>query len=240
MKRARLNHTMAASAIALALALVGCGGGGDTMVDPQPPMPPPPPDPAEVTGTLTLDSAAQMAIGDTEGLLDDNGDTATIHIAAGGTETRGGIDFTCHSKYACTVMLENNLGKIVGTWSTMADRDADGMLEMAYAMAEEMPADTFAELNDGNTASIRADVVGVADDSTTVGPVFTLTELIGMGIGGPGVLNADDAGLRSDFQANGAALTGHATDADNDASTVAIADAGASSKPQDGYHNYRG
>ena len=55
-----------------------------------------------------------------------------------------------------------------------------------------------------------------------------LTELIGMGIGGPGVLNADKAGLRSDFQANGADLAGHTTDADSNADTAAIAAPGAS------------
>ncbi len=40
-----------------------------------------------------------------------------------------------------------------------------------------------------------------------------------MGIGGPGVLNADMAGLRSDFQANGADLTEN-TDLDSDTATV--------------------
>ena len=65
-------------------------------------------------------------------------------------------------------------------------------------------------------------------DTNTVAPNFTATELIGMGIGGPGVLTADDAGLRSDFQANGADLAGHAADDDSNADTAAIAAPGAS------------
>ena len=72
----------------------------------------------------------------------------------------------------------------------------------------EPAIDTFANLNPGSTASIRSDVVGAAANANTTAPNFTDTELIGMGIGGPGALDASMAGLRSDFQANGAATAG--------------------------------
>ena len=129
-----------------------------------------------------------------------NGDSATLDVDADGT-MRAGVTFTCMSAYPCTVTVSNSAGTIVAMWSsqTLGDGTASAM-----AMGLEMPTDTFAELNAGSAAAIRSDVVGAADDSSTVGPVMTPTELIGMGIGGPGVLNADMAGLRSDFQANGA------------------------------------
>ena len=155
-----------------------------------------------------------------------NGDSATLDDVDDVDGTmRAGVTFTCMSAYPCTITVSNSAGTIVAMWSsqTLGDGTASAM-----AMGLEMPVDTFAELNAGSTAAIRSDVVGAADDSSTVGPVMTPTELIGMGIGGPGVLNADMAGLRSDFQANGADLAGHADDADNDASTSAIAAPGAS------------
>ena len=202
MKRARLNHMMALPGIALALVLVGCGGGGgDEVADMTPIMTPMPPTPSPVdaTGSISLTAEQHAALLE---VLPDNRDTVKLDVDADGA-TRAGVTFTCMSAYPCTVNVTNSAGTIVATWAsqTLGDGTASAM-----AMGLEPPVDTFAELNAGNTESIRADVAGAADDSGTVGPDSTPTELIGMGIGGPGVLNADKAGLRSDFQANGADL----------------------------------
>ncbi len=128
-----------------------------------------------------------------------NGDSVTLDVGADGV-TRAGVMFTCMSDYPCTVTVSNSAGTIVAMWAsqTLGDGTASAM-----AMGLEPPVDTFAEPNDGSADSIRVDVVGANVDSAAAGPNFTPTELIGMGIGGPGVLNADMAGLRSDFQANG-------------------------------------
>ena len=63
------------------------------------------------------------------------------------------------------------------------------------ASVPHVPVDTFAELNDGDTDAIR-DLVAAAT------PMLMPTELIGMGLGGAGVLNADMAALRSSFDPN--------------------------------------
>ena len=177
--------------------------------------------PVDVSGDITLIKEQEEAL---KGVLSKNGDTATLQAAAGGTVTREKVTFTCASAYPCTITVTNSLGTIVATWAsqTLGDGTASAM-----ASGLEPPVDTFAELNAGSTAAIRTAVVGAAADSSTVGPVFTLTELIGMGIGGSGVLDASKAGLRSDFQANGAALAGHTGDSDQDPATVNVAVPGA-------------
>ncbi|MDE0050499.1 MAG: hypothetical protein OXO52_11975 [Rhodospirillales bacterium] len=63
------------------------------------------------------------------------------------------------------------------------------------------PMDTFADLNDGIAASIRTLI-------TT--PTLQPTELTGMGLGGKGVYNLSEIGLRSNLDPNSAAVTGTA------------------------------
>ena len=169
------------------------------------PVPPPEPMPVEFTSTLELSALAQDRLKAVPGLTD-AGDSTTVDIPAGETVTRAasgnaGVMFMCDSMYDCRVTISNSAGTITATMVTMRLPDSDDPMVMVSAPA---PVDTFAELNAGSTDAIRADVTGNADDAGATAPMFTATELIGMGIGGPGVLNADDAGLRSDFQANGA------------------------------------
>ncbi|MYD95051.1 MAG: hypothetical protein F4Y02_15485 [Chloroflexi bacterium] len=210
------NLTSACIAAVLALGLAACSSSNDS-ADAPPAEPPPPvtmePDhPAHETVTVdvALGMAEQAAL---LMVLQDTGDSDTLTVAAGETEERADVEFTCMSEYECTFTITNNLGTIVATMSSEKHAGEDD--PTATAMVPPGPMDTFPLLNAGSTDSIRDDVVrtaGTEVDAGTAGPNFTPTELIGMGIGGPGVLNADDAGLRSDFQANGDALT----DADGD------------------------
>ena len=168
-----------------------------------------------------------------------SGNSVTLNVGADGvTRVRAGVTFTCVSDYDCTVTVTNSAGTIVAMWESQTL--GDGTASAMAAGHAPPPVDTFAELNPGYTPSIRAEVVGDGVDSNAADPTFTSTELIGMGIGGPGVLNADMAGLRSDFQANGADLAGYATDADNNADTAAIAAPGASPDLTNGLHGHRG
>ena len=139
-------------------------------------------------------------------VLPDNGDSVTLDIGADGT-MRAGVTFTCMSAYPCTVTVSNSAGTIVAMWSsqTLGDGTASAM-----AMGLEPLVDTFARLNAGSTESIR-NLVG-AQDGTNTTPTLTPTELVGMGIGGAGVLNADDAGLRGSIDPNSADTGGTATD----------------------------
>ena len=163
MKRARLNHMMAFPGIALALVLVGCGGGGgDDVADMTPIMTPMPPTPSPVdaTGSISLTAEQHAALLE---VLPDNGDTVELDVDADGA-TRAGVTFTCMSAYPCTVTVTNSAGTLVATWAsqTLGDGTASAM-----AMGLEPPVDTFAELNDGNTESIRSDVAGVGRRTVT-------------------------------------------------------------------------
>ena len=234
MKKTKLTRSLlaACSIVALSAVMYGCvHNGGDApepMVEPMPdPM-----EPMPVEVTVDLDVSNEFIQDRLLLVLPDSGTSDTLTIPAGGTATRVdnelyyGVDFTCDSAYPCTVTVTNSLGTIVASMTTQMLPDAD---EPSATASLSEPDDTFVDLNHGRTESIR-DLLGMQDanDSPAVAPILTPTELIGMGIGGPGVLNADMAGLRSDFQANGADLAGHATDADNDAATAAIAAPGAS------------
>ena len=142
--------------------------------------------------------------------------------------TRGtglGVEFTCDSDYPCTVTVTNSLGTILASMTTQKLPDAADPMVTAGLPD---PVDTFAQLNDGSTSAIRAMLNPTIGDNARTTPDWELTELIGMGIGGPGVTPEQAMlGLRSDFQANGADLAGHAADADNDATTPGTAVPGA-------------
>ena len=222
MKKTKLTRSLmaACSIVALTAVMYGCvhSGGDDPaepMVEPMEPMPEPMP--VAASGAIMLTAEQSAALLD---VLPDTGDSVTLNVGADGV-TRAGVTFTCVSDYDCTVTVSNSAGTIVAMWAsqTLGDGTASAM-----AAGLEPAVDTFANLSPGSTASIRSDVVGVADDAGTVGPAFTATELIGMGIGGPGVLTADDAGLRSDFQANGADLDAGANTAADPGDSPALMD----------------
>ena len=141
-----------------------------------------------------------------EMILDEPGDSDTFEIEAGGSAMRGGLEFTCDSAYPCTVTISNSVGTIVASWeSQQLPDDADGfmMASVTVPLPPPDPMDTFARLNDPSADALRLLVAPAADP---LAPVLTATELTGMDIGGAGVLNADDAGLRSLFDPNGPAF----------------------------------
>ena len=202
MKKTKLTRSLlaACSIVALSAVMYGCVHNGD---DPEPmvtPMPPEPmePMPMDASGSIMLtaeQSAALLAV------LPNNGDSVELNVGADGT-TRAGVTFTCDSDYPCTVTVSNSAGTIVAMWmsQTLGSGTASAM-----ASGLEPPVDTFAEFNAGSTDAIRGLVVGAGDNTGTVPPGFTATELIGMGIGGPGVLPEKAMpGLRSMFDPNGA------------------------------------
>ena len=95
------------------------------------------------------------------------------------------------SAYPCTVTVANNLGTILASVTTQMLPDADDPVVTA-GLPDAV--DTFAELNDGSSGhhSRLLDVETRRTPGTTRRqPTLQPTELIGMGIGGPGVLDAD-------------------------------------------------
>ena len=133
-------------------------------------------------------------------VLPDTGDSVELENG----DVRAGVTFTCMSSddYPCTITVSNSAGTIEAMYASQVE---DGTVS-AMATGHEMPTDTFAELNAGSTAGIRSELNPLpgATAPRDTNPNWRPTELIGMDIGGPGVLNADDAGLRSAFQQNGA------------------------------------
>ena len=202
MKKTKLTRSLlaACSIVALSAVMYGCthDGGDDAPATDMSGTPPPDPAaPVDVMMYVDVSGAAEQTA--LVLVLPNPGDSDMLTVAAGGMATRAGVVFSCDSAYPCTFTLTNNLDTIVASVSTQMLPDADD--PMASAMVPPGPMDTFAELNDGSTASIRALVI---ERDTPMEPDLDPTELIGMGIGGPGVLNADKAGLRSVFDPNGA------------------------------------
>ena len=199
MKKTKLTRSLmaACSIVALTAVMYGCvhNGGDDSVpADDMTDMEPMEPMPEDASGYITLTAEQSAAL---LGVLPMNGDSVELNVAADGT-TRAGVTFTCDSDFPCTVTVSNSAGTIVAMWAsqTLGDGTASAM-----AMGLEPAVDTFAELNDGSTASIRALVIeGVSPAEPDLQP----TELIGMGIGESGVLDASMAGLRSLLDPNGA------------------------------------
>ncbi|MCE2476158.1 MAG: hypothetical protein J4F47_11545 [Alphaproteobacteria bacterium] len=165
------------------------------------PVPPPEPMPMDVSGTVALTAEQQAGL---LGVLPASGDSVELMVGADGV-TRAGVTFTCESNYPCTITVTNSAGTIVAMYAsqTLGDGTASAM-----ATGLEPLVDAFPTLNAGSTESIR-DLVGAQAGNTT--PTLTDTELVGMGIGGPGVLNADDAGLRGSLDPNTEDAGGTAT-----------------------------
>ena len=188
MKKTKLTRSLlaAVSVVALSAVMYGCvHNGGD---DPAEPMVEPMPDPmAPVEVTMSVDvSDAHMQLR-LRPLLLESGDSDTIMIPAGGSATRGevrnavtgevvrpGVVFTCDSAYPCTVTVTNSLGTILASMTTQMLPDA---ADPTVTASLPDPVDTFADLNDGRTASIRSDVIGVGVDTNTVDPNLILVRL---------------------------------------------------------------
>ena len=209
MKKTKLTRSLlaACSIVALSTVMYGCvhNGGDDAPATDDNDMGMEMPDPAapvDVTMDVALGTEAQARL---YAVLGVSGTSDTLTIEPGETGNRGsglGVEFTCDSAYPCTVTVTNSLGTILASMSTMKLSDAaDPMVTAALPDA----VDAFAELNDGDTPSIR-NLVGAAD-GTTLTPTLMPTELTGMGIGGPGVLDASMAGLRSILDPNGGGFT---------------------------------
>ena len=203
MKKTKLTRSLmaACSIVALTAVLGGCLHDGSDDA--------PATDPPDAMDPMPMDASGYIALTDEQrdallGVLPMNGDSVELNVGADGVE-RAGVTFTCMSDYRCTVTVSNSAGTIVAMWAsqTLGDGTASAM-----ASGLEPAVDAFPHLNAGSTESIRNILDGA--DGTTVSPELTPTELVGMGIGGPGVLNADEAGLRGSIDPNTAAATGTA------------------------------
>ena len=175
----------------------------------------------DVTMMVALGSAEQRLL-KASAELSEAGDSDTLEVPAGKTVRRAGVDFSCMSTEPCTITITNNLGTITASVST---RKLVGAEDPMVTAEDPTPKDTFALLTEAQPLAVRNLVTAQA--GTTTPPTLTETELIGMGIGGPGVLDAGDAGLRSDFQANGADLTVDTSDSSGDRQTDSTVDASA-------------
>ena len=157
----------------------------------------------DVSGDISLSAAQRAAL---LKVLPDTGDSVELKDVGIDDDgvIRAGVKFTCMSDHPCTVTVSNSAGTIVAMYASQVLGDGT-VSAMATGLAADV-VDTFARLNAGNTGRIRfaLNPDNPAGSGADTMPSWTPTELIGMGIGGPGVLNADMAGLRSDFQANGA------------------------------------
>ena len=192
----------ASMAIAASVGLAGCGGSNDNNEGSNPPDSTTP-TPVDVTADIKLTTAQNAAL---LSVLPPAGRTSTLNNVGEGDSNdnpgavRAGVLFTCVSAYPCTITLENSAGTIVATVHTqhLPGTTVSG----AAAGLRPDAVDTFARLNDGSATRVRTLLAGSGMP----------TEILGMGIGGPGVLppDAETAELRSSFQANGADAGGTA------------------------------
>ena len=210
MKKTKLTRSLmaACSIVALSAVMYGCvhNGGDDAPATDDNDMGMEMPDPAapvDVTMDVALGTEAQARL---FAVLSVSGTSDTLRIEPGETGNRGsglGVEFTCDSAFPCTVTVTNSLGTILASMTTqMLPATADPMVTAGLPD----PVDAFARLNGGSTEAIRdlvSTVTPRADDEEGSPGNPAATELIGMGIGGPGVLDASMAGLRSIFDPNG-------------------------------------
>ena len=148
-------------------------------------------------------------------VLPDSGASATVNVAAAGTEMRAGVTFTCASEYPCTVTVTNSVGTIVATWASK--KLPDGMAGV-MAMGHEPPhaTDPLAELNEGSTSAI-ANIINVAIDAPegaaqgSEAPRGAYSgannALGGLGSGSDGAMNIRGVTLTSSLNPNAATYT---------------------------------
>ena len=122
-------------------------------------MPMPMPMPEADSGYVML---TQMQHDELLKVLPNSGASTTVNVAAGGTEMRAGVTFTCASENPCTVTVTNSVGTIVATWASK--KLPDGMAGV-MAMGHEPPhvTDPLAELNEGSASAIAA-IINVTID----------------------------------------------------------------------------
>ena len=170
-------------------------------------QPPPPPDPVVVAADGSVTHAElQTAFMD---ILPNPGDSDSFTIAAGGTEVRGGITFSCNSVRPCTVTIENNVGTIVASW-TSHSVDGSAAIVVASHPNDDLlndPLHPTLTLNSSNAASV-ADIIEEAIESTGTAPTpdgargNASTAIGGMGLDGFGVANTNMFTLTSDLDPN--------------------------------------
>ena len=171
MEHLRIPPLMATAAVALSLVLGGCGGSSSTT----------PTDTSESSSeAMPIDVMMSLAL--PAGLvpaafaLPDAGMSDSFTIAAGMTETRAGVEFTCDSAYPCTVTLTNSAGTLVAEYMTQKMMEDDMAMVMA-AMVPPPPPPTVAPFdhmnvpNDANLATILSGTFAV--NSQTPGSTAT-------------------------------------------------------------------
>ena len=222
---------LSAGALAMSLALAGCGGGGSSSsTAPSTPTTvaedPTPPDPAPFMAMVDIGADEQTAL---LVQLPDQGNSATIMIAAGATVERAGVNFTCESAHPCTITLTNELGTIVASLSTYQAADAaDDAMAVAMAVPPPEPPppadanDPLRELNDGRANAVASilqqafdanptdgadNTAGTSDDTPDGVYAGGLNNRLGeLGLGMMGAENIDEVTLTSALNPNGTAL----------------------------------
>ena len=212
----RMRYLLIAGAAALALGLAGCGSSDDddsTADAPTgtTPTTPSAASPVEVMMALTLGAAEQKAL---RAQLGKTGDSDMLQIAAGESETRASVPFSCESAYPCTVTLTNNLGVILASVMTYKLPDADDPMVTAMIPLPMDPLNPLYTLNEPNGASVQA-IINVAieampeaangddDAGTPAGARGNLSTAIGgLDIDGFGVHDMSKTTLTSDLDPN--------------------------------------
>ena len=165
MEIGKTRLALTAGSLALALALAGCGGGGSSSGPTATGSSgtPPPVNEEPETGMATSGDVEVPQTDALLALLPNAGDSHTLMIAAGMSETRGGVTFMCSSDYGCDVELMNDLGKIVASWTSQ--NDEDGMKAMVTASVpdpvtptgtvSDVPQPTGFAAAAGDTSSVK-------------------------------------------------------------------------------------
>ena len=203
---------MVAAVAALAFGLAACGSSSDDDTADAPtgttPTTPPAASPVEVMMALTLGAAEQ---GRLRTVLGKTGDSDMLQIAAGESETRAGVPFSCESAYPCTVTLTNNLGVILASVMTYKLPDADDPMVTAMIPLPMDPLNPRYTLNASNADSVQAIIdvaIGVAAGGTEDDPIPAGardnedTTIGGLDIDGFGVHDMSKTTLTSSFDPN--------------------------------------
>ncbi len=203
-------------ATVFALGLAACSSSDDGSTADAPtgttptgttPTTPPAASPVEVMMALTLGAAEQMAL---RAVLGKTGDSDMLQIAAGESETRAGVPFSCESAYPCTVTLTNNLGVILASVMTYKLPDADDPMVTAMIPLPMDPLHPRYTLNASNAASVQAIIDVAFEAEVTSGTPPTpegardnaSTTIGGLDIAGFGVHDMSKTTLTSSFDPN--------------------------------------
>ena len=212
MKKTKLTRSLmaACSIVALSAVMYGCvhDGGDDAPATDMSGTPDPAPDPAApVDVMMYVDVSGEAEQDALLAKLPLSGTSDTLTIAAGGTGTRNGVNFTCMSAYPCTVTVTNSLGTILAEVSTQKLPDADDPTVMAMV---PVPPDALPELNPANAASIARNLDNTIEDSTVTPPGSphgnASTSVGGLGLDDFGAYSDDMLSITSDLDPNTAGM----------------------------------